>query len=64
MRPTEQMHSKDYAEDVLGKIDSVASATECTGLMPAPPENEEEAESYNEIYVVPKVENSVKKELR
>ena len=35
-------------------VSNSASATECTGLMPTPPENEEEAESYNEIYVVPK----------
>ena len=64
MRPFKNKKSSDYAEDVLNKIDSVASATECTGLMPTPPENEEEADSYNDIYVIPKTENSKEKELR
>ena len=54
MRPLKIKKEDSYADDVLNKIDSVASATECTGLMPTPPETEEEAESYNEIYVVPK----------
>ena len=54
MRPLKNNKSSDYADDVMNKIDSVASATECTGLMPTPPENEEEAESYNDIYVIPK----------
>ena len=64
MRPVKEKNSVDYAEDVLNKIDSVASATECTGLMYRPPETEEEAESYTDIYVVPKAENSREKELR
>lgn len=64
MRPIKEKNSADYADDVLNKIDSVASATECTGLMYRPPETEEEAESYTDIYVVPKAENSREKELR
>jgi hypothetical protein len=48
---------KDYAFDMLNEQNGVVSMTECTGLMPTPPQSEEEAESYNEIYVVPKVEN-------
>ena len=52
----------DY--DVLSDRNSVASATECTGLMYAPPEDEFEAESYNDIYVVPKVPNEKEKKLR
>ena len=32
----------------------VASSTDCTGLMPTPPENEEQTESYQEIYNVPR----------
>ena len=54
MRPIKEKTDADYAEDVLNKLDSVASVNECTGLMPVPPENEEEAESYTDIYVVPK----------
>lgn len=56
MRPVKEKDGTSYADDVLNKIDSVASATECTGLMYRPPENEEEAESYNDIYVIPKAE--------
>ena len=64
MRPIKEKNSVDYADDVLNKIDSVASATECTGLMYRPPETDEEAESYTDIYVVPKAENFKEKELR
>jgi hypothetical protein len=32
---------------------SVASATECTGLTPSLPVTEDEAESYSDIYPVP-----------
>lgn len=64
MRPLKNEKNGSYADDMLNKIDSVASATECTGLMYRPPESDGEAESYNEIYVVPKVENSREKELR
>ena len=51
----------DY--DVLSSTNSVASATECTGLMYSPPEDEYEAESYNDIYVVPKAPNVKEKDL-
>ncbi len=64
MRPVKEKPAEDYADDVLNKVDSVASANECTGLMYKPPETEDEAESYNDIYVVPKEENSREKELR
>ena len=64
MRPLKNKEETSYIDDILNKIDSVASATECTGLMYRPPETEEEAESYTDIYVVPKAENSKEKELR
>lgn len=32
---------------------TVASSTECTGLIPTPPMSVDEAESYNEIYDIP-----------
>ena len=38
-------------------FNAVVSATECTGLMSIPPQNEEEADSYADIYVVPKEVN-------
>ncbi len=53
----------DYAIDMMDKHNSVASATECTGMIQIPPENYDEAEAYNEIYVVPKVLNEREKEL-
>ena len=45
----------DY--DALSDSNSVASATECTGLMYSPPEDEFEAESYSDIYKIPKTPN-------
>lgn len=33
--------------------ENVASANECTGLMPSLPSTEEEAESYADLYTVP-----------
>lgn len=53
-----------YYLDMLEKQNSVASGMECTGMMYRPPQDEYEAESYNEIYVVPKVPNKKEKELR
>ena len=41
---------KDCFYDALVETDSVVCATECTGLMHRPPQNEAESESYNEIY--------------
>lgn len=50
--------------DILNKTNSVASATECTGLMMRPPQNEEEADSYTDIYVVPEQVNYGEQRLR
>ena len=50
-----------FALDLLNDESGVVSATECTGLMPTPPQNSDEAQSYSEIYVVPKVKNEYKK---
>lgn len=63
-RPDKNTFDGSYAFDQLNKLDAVASGTECTGLMYAPPENMDEAESYNEIYVVPQVANEEEKRLR
>lgn len=35
-------------------FDTVASASECTGLIPTPPINEAQAEAYTDIYTIPK----------
>lgn len=47
------------SEDKLIDSDNVASATECTGLIPTPPISEEEAESYTEIYNIPQPKDKV-----
>ena len=43
----------DPTEDELYDMNTVASATECTGLIPTPPSNEGEAEAYTDIYSIP-----------
>lgn len=47
------------SEDRLIDSENVASATECTGLIPTPPISEEEAESYTKIYNIPQPKNKV-----
>lgn len=44
---------KNYSYAILDDINSVASVTECTGLIQIPPTNEDESESYSNIYVIP-----------
>lgn len=46
----------NYDLDKYYDINSVASATECTGLAYSPAKNEYEEESYKEIYDVPSLE--------
>ena len=43
----------DPLEDDLYDMNTVASATECTGLIPTPPGNDSEAEAYTDIYNIP-----------
>ena len=64
MRILEQIANTD--EDRFYNFDTVASATDCTGLIPTPPLSESEAESYGEIYKIHqphnKVDNGLQKE--
>jgi hypothetical protein len=46
-------------EDTFFNSESVASSTECTGLIPTPPVTEDEAESYTKIYDVPHPKDKV-----
>lgn len=39
-------------KDPFYDIEKIASATECTGLMPAQVESEEEAENYAQLYAI------------
>ena len=50
---------RGYSDDYLNDVDNVVSSQECTGLIMAPPTSEAEAESYTELYGIPKPENKV-----
>ena len=50
--------------DDYDALTGVVSATECTGLMYRPAENDDEAESYNEICSVYAVANSGEEKLK
>lgn len=52
--PQEKKSKQPKSEDWYD-IDTVASATDCTGLIPTPPASEGEAESYAELMNVPQV---------
>lgn len=43
----------NYVAEILDNPDNVASANECTGLIPVPPQNMGETEAYSGLYVVP-----------
>lgn len=45
---------KDDEDEILSSIDTVSSSTECTGLIQTPPASEAEAESYADLYTIPK----------
>ena len=47
----------EFEFDMLHKTNAVASATECTGLIQIPPQDEAQADSYTDIYVVPEQVN-------
>ena len=51
-------------EDMLEIMNTVASSTECTGLIQTPPSNDEEAESYTDIYSIPQPENKKHNDLQ
>ncbi len=56
MRP-EKKNARQKMQEILDQyyeIGSVASSTDCTGLMYAPPVSEEELDSYSEINLMPK----------
>lgn len=45
------------AQEMYDGLPSVASANECTGLMPTQPESEQEARSYAQLYDAPAAKN-------
>ncbi len=56
-------HRKRYLKlddkDTFFNSQSVASATDCTGLIPNSPGSVDEVDSYGEIYDVPRPDNKV-----
>ena len=47
------MKKEKFDLELLDEHMKVASSTECTGLIQIPPTNEDEAEAYCDIYVIP-----------
>ncbi len=43
----------DFLFDMSFEEAGVASATECTGLIPTPPNDEAECEAYKHLYIIP-----------
>lgn len=62
--PQKNYEYEEIEYDAFADTNAVVSATECTGLMYSPPEDEYEAESYSNIYSVPKAPNKVEKKLK
>lgn len=50
-----------FEYDLMDEQNTVASATECTGLVRIPPRNSYESEAYGQIYVIPKQVNDFEK---
>jgi len=48
---------KEIEYDYLS-IDKISSNTECTGLVPSLPADEEDVESYSDLYPIPKQGNA------
>ncbi len=53
--------NRGFEYDIMEELNTVASVTECTGLMQIPPTNEDEAEAYGDIYVIPEQVNNFEK---
>lgn len=55
------MKNRNFEIELLDDPCSIASTTECTGLIQIPPTSDEEAESYGNIYVIPRQVNDFSK---
>ncbi len=53
-KKAERKSSADFTDFVDSCSDTVVSGTECTGLVPTPPESEQESEAYSDLYTIPK----------
>ncbi|MCI8624417.1 MAG: hypothetical protein HFG26_12265 [Provencibacterium sp.] len=52
-QPSQRPYHPDPEDELYNERFSVMSSTECTGLIPAAPVDEAEADSYQEIYDIP-----------
>ena len=48
----EEIHMKERIPTPIREVEDLASATECTGLVPAAIQTQEEAEEYAELYAI------------
>ena len=55
------MQDKNFEEDLMDELNTVASYTECTGLIQIPPTDSEQADAYGKIYVIPNQVNDFEK---
>lgn len=55
------MKKEKFKLDLIDEHMKVASSTECTGLIQIPPTNEDEAESYSDLYKIPEQITDYKK---
>ncbi len=60
LTPAEALSNDLTSEDPI----TVASSTECTGLVRTPAVTEAQAESYQDLYTVPVKENKQKDQIR
>jgi hypothetical protein len=51
--------ASSYDDDKFYNLDTAASSTDCTGLIPTPPMSVDEEESYADLHSIPKVKNKV-----
>ncbi|MBC8569882.1 hypothetical protein [Zongyangia hominis] len=58
-RPYDMLDDEELYDEMM----EVASATECTGLMPAAPITKPETESYSKIYDIPLAKDDVVDEM-
>jgi hypothetical protein len=47
------LSEEDFFDQMFFDQEQVVSATECTGLIPTPPQSAEQAESYAQLYHIP-----------
>lgn len=55
---------KDDEDEILSSVDTVSSSMECTGLIQRPPASEAEADSYADLYTIPKPAKKEEKKSR